>query len=53
MLITLAVIGALALLAWFLRSVGLKEINVKFEGKSISLRTNRRLKDERPPNQLQ
>ena len=53
MLITLAVIGALSLLAWFLRSIGLKEIKVKFDSKPISFRTNRSLKDERPPNQLQ
>lgn len=53
MLITLAVIGALTLLAWFLRSIGLKEINVKFESKPISFHTNRSLKDERPPNRLQ
>ena len=53
MLITLAVIGALALLAWFLKSIGLKEVSVKFESKPTTFRMNRSLTDEKPPKELQ
>jgi hypothetical protein len=53
MLITLAVIGALAILAWFIRALGLKHISVEFEGKPISWRTTRSVEEnEKPPKQL-
>jgi hypothetical protein len=52
MLITLAVIGALAVLVVFLRAIGLKQIRLDFERKPIKVRTNRSLKNEKPPKQL-
>lgn len=52
MLITLAVIGALTILGWFIRSIGLTQISLKFDSKPISFRMNRSLKDEKPPKQL-
>jgi len=50
---TLAVIGALAILAWFLRAIGLRNINVEFEGHSPLWRLKKSFrKDEEPPKQL-
>ncbi len=49
----LAGIGVLALLAWFIRAIGLKSINLKFDNKPINWRTGRSLnQDEKPPKQL-
>jgi hypothetical protein len=52
MLTTLAVIGALAILAWFVRAIGLRRIRFDFDGKPIRFRAHRSLKDEKPPKQL-
>ena len=51
MVIILAIIGALALLVWFIRSIGLKRISLEFEPKPV-IQINRQVKDAEPPNQL-
>lgn len=48
----LAAIGVLALLAWFIRAIGLKSVSLKFDSKPVAWRTNRSLKSEKPPKQL-
>jgi hypothetical protein len=53
MLVTLAAIGVLAILAWFIRAIGLRRINVEFERKPLVFRTSRNLEEnEKPPKQL-
>lgn len=56
MVITLAVIGALAILGVFLivfvRAIGLTQIRLVFEQKPLRMRTKRSLKHEKPPKQL-
>jgi hypothetical protein len=53
MLVTLAAIGVLAILAWFIRAIGLRRINVEFDGKPFVFRTSRNLEEnEKPPKQL-
>ena len=53
MLVTLAAIGVLAILAWFIRAIGLSRINIEFQGKPLVIRTSRSLEEnEKPPKQL-
>jgi hypothetical protein len=52
MITTLAVIGALAILACFIRALGLKHINLEFESKPVNLHIHRGKADEEPPKQL-
>jgi hypothetical protein len=50
---TLAVIGALAIVVWFIRAIGLKEINIVLDGKPLFFRTRRTIaENEKPPKQL-
>lgn len=51
MLETLAVIGGLAILSWFIRAIGLRRINVEFD-RSQALFRRRTIKNEKPPKQL-
>ena len=52
MLITLAVIGVLAILVSFVRAIGLKRINVEFDNKPPIWRSKGLKRNENPPKQL-
>lgn len=53
MLITLAVIGALAIFVCFFRALGLKRINLEFDRDPIGWRVFKGIKDnEKQPKQL-
>ena len=52
MLVTLAVIGALAIIAWFIRALGLKRISVEFSDRQQLITRNELLENEDPPKQL-
>jgi hypothetical protein len=52
MLVTLAVIGGLAIIVVFIRALGLKRISVEFDGNRQLFRRNGQLEDEKAPKQL-
>jgi hypothetical protein len=52
MLVTLAVIGGLAIIVVFIRALGLKRISVEFDGNRQLFRRNDQLEDEKAPKQL-
>jgi len=53
MLMTLAVIGAVALLVCFIRALGLRRINLEFDRQPVAWRVFKGVSEnEKPPKQL-